>query len=45
VQLLERMQAAKTGAGARVHQLGVQIGGRRYLLDLTQPARSCRCRR
>ena len=26
VQLLERMQAAKTNTGARTHQLGVQIG-------------------
>ena len=36
VQLLERMQAAKTNTGARVHQLGVLIGNERYLLDLTQ---------
>jgi twitching motility protein PilI len=36
VQLLERMQAAKTNTGARIHQLGVQIGAERYLLDLTQ---------
>jgi twitching motility protein PilI len=33
-QLLERMQAARTSSGARAHQLGVEIGGRRYLLDL-----------
>jgi twitching motility protein PilI len=36
VQLLERMQAARANAGARVNQLGVQIGAGRYLLDLTQ---------
>ncbi len=36
VQLLERMQAAKNNTGARVNQLGVQIGTRRYLLDLTE---------
>jgi twitching motility protein PilI len=36
VQLLERMQAARTNSGARVNQLGVQIGAERYLLDLTQ---------
>lgn len=36
VQLLERMQAARTSSGARIHQLGVQIGPERYLLDLTQ---------
>jgi twitching motility protein PilI len=34
VQLLERMQAAKSGSGARVQQLGVAIGAERYLLDL-----------
>jgi twitching motility protein PilI len=34
VQLLERMQAARTTSGARVNQLGVAIGARRYLLDL-----------
>jgi twitching motility protein PilI len=33
-QLLERMQAARTTSGARAHQLGVEIGGARYLLDL-----------
>jgi twitching motility protein PilI len=33
-QLLERMQAARTSSGARAHQLGVEIGGVRYLLDL-----------
>jgi twitching motility protein PilI len=33
-QLLERMQAARTSNGARAHQLGVEIGGARYLLDL-----------
>lgn len=36
VQLLERMQAARNNAGARVNQLGVMIGPERYLLDLTQ---------
>jgi twitching motility protein PilI len=36
VQLLERMQAARTNSGARVNQLGVMIGAERYLLDLTQ---------
>lgn len=36
VQLLERMQAARGNSGARVNQLGVQIGQERYLLDLTQ---------
>lgn len=36
VQLLERMQAAKSGAAAGVRELGVMIGGRHYLLDLTQ---------
>lgn len=35
-QLLERMQAAKSGTGARVHQLGLGIGGARYLLGLTE---------
>jgi twitching motility protein PilI len=33
-QLLERMLAARTSSGARAHQLGVEIGGRGYLLDL-----------
>ena len=36
VQLLERMQAAKSGELDRSKQLGVQIGARRCLLDLTQ---------
>lgn len=36
VQLLERMQAAKSGAVDRSKQLGVQIGARRCLLELTQ---------
>ena len=36
VQLLERMQAARTNTGARVNQLGVLIGTERFLLDLTQ---------
>jgi twitching motility protein PilI len=35
-ELLERMQAARTSTGARTHQLGVEIGGRRYLLDLLE---------
>ena len=36
LQLIERMQAARANTGAGVHQLGVQIGARRYLLELTQ---------
>lgn len=36
VQLLERMQAARTNTGARINQLGVMIGAERFLLDLTQ---------
>jgi twitching motility protein PilI len=36
VQLLERMQAAKSGALDRSKQLGVLIGARHCLLDLTQ---------
>lgn len=36
VQLLERMQAARTNAGARSNHLGVQVGPERVLLDLTQ---------
>ncbi|QJE00602.1 chemotaxis protein CheW [Massilia forsythiae] len=35
-QLLERVQAARTGSGARTHQLGVEIGGAAYLLDLAE---------
>ncbi|MGJ7916841.1 chemotaxis protein CheW [Massilia sp. LXY-6] len=35
-ELLERMQAARTGSGRRTHQLGVEIGGERYLLDLLE---------
>jgi len=35
-QLLERMQAARTSSGARAHQLGVEIGAGRYLLDLVE---------
>jgi twitching motility protein PilI len=35
-QLLERMQAARTSSGGRVHQLGVEIGGASYLLELTE---------
>ena len=30
------MQAARTSSGARAHQLGVEIGGVRYLLDLLE---------
>jgi twitching motility protein PilI len=36
VQLLERMQAARTSDGGRVNQLGMEIGAERYLLDLTE---------
>jgi twitching motility protein PilI len=36
VQLLERMQAARSNSAARINQLGVQIGPERILLDLTQ---------
>ncbi|NRR33049.1 chemotaxis protein CheW [Oxalobacteraceae bacterium] len=36
VQLLERMQAAKSGAAAAGRELGVLVGERRCLLDLTQ---------
>jgi twitching motility protein PilI len=36
VQLLERMQAAKSGAAAGGRELGVLVGGRLCLLDLTQ---------
>ena len=35
-QLLERMQAAKSGSGAPIQQLGMQVGGTRYLLDLLE---------
>jgi twitching motility protein PilI len=35
-QLLERMQAARTSQGAAAHQLGVEVGGVRYLLDLLE---------
>jgi len=35
-QLLARMQAAQEGAAQAVHQLGVSIGGERYLLALTE---------
>ncbi len=35
-QLLERMQAAKGGGGAPIQQLGMQLGGTRYLLDLLE---------
>ena len=36
VTLLERMQAAKAGGGNAGRALGVLLGGRRCLLDLTQ---------
>lgn len=36
VQLLERMQAARSDTGKRAGELGVQIGAQGYLLDLTQ---------
>ena len=36
VQLMERMQAAKTGAAQGGRELGVMVGGRACLLDLTQ---------
>ena len=36
VQLLERMQAAKSGVAAGGRELGVLLGGQRCLLDLTQ---------
>jgi twitching motility protein PilI len=36
VTLLERMQAARAGTGNSGRELGVQLGGRRCLLDLTQ---------
>ena len=35
-QLLERMQAARSGSGAPIQQLGMQVGGVRYLLDLLE---------
>lgn len=35
-QLLERMQAAKSGTEARISQLGVVVGSQRWLLDLTE---------
>lgn len=35
-QLLERMQIAKSGSGARSNQLGVQVGAGRWLLDLRE---------
>ncbi|WP_296944248.1 chemotaxis protein CheW [uncultured Massilia sp.] len=34
--LLERMQAARTSNGAHAHQLGLEIGGVHYLLDLLE---------
>lgn len=35
-QLLARMQAARSGAGAQANQLGVIIGQKRFLLNLQQ---------
>jgi twitching motility protein PilI len=35
-QLVERMQAARSGVDSRVNQLGVQIGSKRWLLNLQQ---------
>ena len=35
-QLLARMQAAQSGTPDAQHQLGVAIGGERYLLELTE---------
>jgi len=35
-QLLEKMQAAKTGTGASAGQLGLAIGATRYLVDLLE---------
>jgi twitching motility protein PilI len=35
-QLIERMQAARSGGAARAHQLGVTVGTGRYLLDLSE---------
>lgn len=35
-QLVERMQAAKTGAHVQTNQLGVMIGQRRWLLNLQE---------
>lgn len=35
-QLLARMQAAHEGSGASQHQLGVAIGGERFLLELAE---------
>jgi twitching motility protein PilI len=35
-QLLERMQAARSGSGAPIQQLGMQVGASRYLLDLLE---------
>ncbi len=35
-QLLDRMQAARAGSDARISQLGVVMGGQRWLLDLTE---------
>ena len=35
-QLLERVQAARNQTGVAVKHVGVQVGARRYLLDLTE---------
>lgn len=36
VQLVERMQAARSGTGAQLNQLGILIGNRRCLLNLQE---------
>jgi len=36
VQLLARVQAAQDGKAQALHQLGVSIGGERYLLELSE---------
>ncbi len=35
-QLMERMQAAKSGTHVRANQLGIQIGRAKYLIDLRE---------
>jgi len=42
-QLIERMQAAQSGAVQAHHQLGVAIGERRYLLELTEAGEIVPC--
>ena len=39
-QLVERMQAARSGVDARVNQLGVMIGQTRWLLNLQEAQRA-----